>query len=197
MSTVLFLNQTICCGIIVFGNTIYGVSLKSSHLNGISMLCPACGKSETRVLDSRIGSDGLSIRRRRECMKCLFRVSTVEEVEILGLVVVKQGGKREPYAREKITTGLKRALYKRSQSEDRLKQLVQKIERDIQLKFTGEVSSDEVGTIVMKHLRRFDKIAYIRFASVYRQFSDINVFHEEVNALLPKSRKKKTKSSSK
>jgi transcriptional repressor NrdR len=150
------------------------------------MRCPVCNHEDSKVVDSRITSEGLGIRRRRECMECEYRFSTVEEVEILDLAVVKRDGRREPYLREKLEAGLKRALEKRPCTKDDLKTLVGGIERDIQKRKKDEISSEEVGEIVMAHLRSFDTVAYIRFASVYRSFADVKTFQAELEKLLAK-----------
>lgn len=150
------------------------------------MRCPVCNFDDTKVVDSRIMSDGLGIRRRRECMECEYRFSTVEEMEILDLTLVKRDGRREPYARAKLEAGLKKALEKRPCDAERLKSLVGSIERDIQKLKKEEITSEEIGEIVMAHLRAFDTVAYIRFASVYRSFADVQTFHDELEKLLVK-----------
>lgn len=141
------------------------------------------------MVDSRIAVDGMSIRRRRECEKCNYRYSTLEEVELLDLTVVKRDGKREAYSRDKLSKGLKKALEKRPYEEEDLKKIIHRIERDIQKKKTNELSSEQLGDIVMKHLKSFDKVAYIRFASVYRSFEDVETFEKELRALLRKKKK--------
>lgn len=148
------------------------------------MRCPVCYYEDSKVIDSRVASDGLSIRRRRECLKCGFRFSTYEEVEILDLVVVKRDGRKESYSREKIVKGLKRALEKRPITEDNFKKLINSIERDLQILRKNEVTAGEIGQIVMKTLKRFDQVAYIRFASVYESFKDAHEFRRELNKLL-------------
>lgn len=150
------------------------------------MRCPACNHNDTKVIDSRVASDGLSIRRRRECLKCNFRFSTYEEMEILDLSVVKRTGKKETYSREKLVKGLKRALEKRPITEDDFKKLVNAIERDIQIIGKNEITSNQIGQIIMKHLKKIDQVAYIRFASVYESFKDANSFRRELNKLLGK-----------
>ena len=149
------------------------------------MRCPVCNFKSTRVVDSRLGSDGMSVRRRRECerQRCQFRFSTVEEMELLDVTVVKRNGKRESYSREKLMAGLKRSLEKRPYTEIELQNLVHNVERDIQKVRGGEVTTIAVGEIVMKHLKAFDKVAYIRFASVYLSFADINMFEKELKTL--------------
>lgn len=159
------------------------------------MRCPICNYGDTKVIDSRLSSDGMSIRRRRECEKCDYRFSTVEETELLDLMVVKRDGRREPYSREKLERGLRKALEKRQYTDLDFQNLVHGIERDIQKKKRNELRSSDVGEIVMRRLRNFDKVAYIRFASVYRAFEDVDSFQEELNRLLGgkqiKSKKKK------
>lgn len=154
------------------------------------MKCPACHYKDTKVLDSRVINEGLAIRRRRECLKCDFRFSTKEETEILDMVVVKRDGKREAYSRDKLERGLRKSLEKRPITQDEFHRLVNKIERDIQVKKKGEIKSSDVGEIVMKHLKKQDQIAYIRFASVYRSFEDAKILQKELNDLLKKKRKK-------
>ena len=155
------------------------------------MKCPVCYYQDTKVVDSRVASDGLSIRRRRECLKCGFRFSTYEEIEILDLSIVKRDGRKEVYSREKLVKGLKRSLEKRPVTDDKFKKLVNSIERDLQVMKKSEITSDEVGHIVMKHLKKIDQVAYIRFASVYQSFKDVQTFQKELNKLL--KNKKKTK----
>jgi len=152
------------------------------------MRCPVCYYEDSKVIDSRVASDGLSIRRRRECLKCGFRFSTYEEVEILDLIVVKRDGRKETYARDKIVKGLRRALEKRPITEDSFKKLINSIERDLQILRKNEITSDQIGQIVMRNLKRVDQVAYIRFASVYESFKDAHEFMRELNKLL-KSKK--------
>lgn len=156
------------------------------------MHCPVCNYSETKVTDTRVSGDGLAIRRRRECLKCSFRFSTVEEHEILDLTVVKRNGERRPYDRDKLANGLRKSLEKRPVTTDRFKKLLGSIEVDIQRKKKNEITTREIGEIVMKRLMHFDKVAYIRFASVYRQFEDVGRFQHEVKKLLT-ARKKRRK----
>lgn len=137
-------------------------------------------------------TDGMSIRRRRECDRCHYRFSTVEETELLDLMVVKRDGRREAYTREKMERGLRKALEKRPYTELDFQMLVHAIERDIQKKRLTELRSSDVGEIVMHRLRTFDSVAYIRFASVYRAFEDVETFQSELNELLGRKRKKGT-----
>lgn len=148
------------------------------------MKCPICYHDDTKVIDSRVAADGLSIRRRRECEECGFRFSTFEEMEILDLTVLKRDNEKETYNREKMVAGLKKSLEKRPISDDDFKKLVHNIERDIQQMRRSEVQSSEIGKIVMKHLMDTDIVAYIRFASVYESFKDADDFREKINKLL-------------
>lgn len=127
----------------------------------------------------------MSVRRRRECerQRCEFRFSTVEEMELLDVTVVKRNGKREAYSRDKLMAGLKRSLEKRPYTDTELQTIVHNIERDIQKVRGGEITSLQIGDIVMKHLKSFDKVAYIRFASVYLSFEDVNMFEKELKSL--------------
>jgi transcriptional repressor NrdR len=147
------------------------------------MKCPICYHSETKVVDSRVASDGLSIRRRRECLKCGFRFSTYEETEILDLLVVKRGGRKEAYSRDKMISGLRKATEKRPIDSDQFKQLVNLIERDIQATRQSEINSQDIGRMVMKQLKKIDKVAYIRFASVYSDF-ELQDLSQELHRLL-------------
>ena len=157
------------------------------------MKCPACMRSDTKVLDSRVISDGYAIRRRRECLKCAFRFSTNEEIEILDLTIIKRDGRREMYSHDKLKNGLSRSLEKRPIGEKELKKLLNKIERDIQHKKKSELKSSELGEIIMKNLKRVDQVAYIRFASVYRSFEDAASFKRELNKLVNTNKKNSKK----
>ena len=150
------------------------------------MFCPVCRHKETKVVDSRITQDGLAIRRRRECEKCNYRFSTVEEVELLDIVVVKNNGARESYSRNKLGSGIVRSLTKRPYTQEKFDSLIHAIERDIQKKKKREITSKEVGELVMKHLQKFDKVAYVRFASIYRAFEDVGKFASVVRSLKKK-----------
>ncbi len=154
------------------------------------MKCPVCHFEDTKVVDSRISGDGLLIRRRRECLKCEFRFSTHEEMEILDLVIIKRDSRRENYSRDKLASGLKKALEKRDINEEKFKKLIYCIERDLQLLNKSEVDSKDLGEIAMKNLKKLDKIAYIRYASVYQSFDDLEEFAEELDKLLKNKRKK-------
>lgn len=154
------------------------------------MKCPVCHFEDTKVIDSRMSGDGFLIRRRRECLKCEFRFSTHEEMEILDLVIVKRDGRRENYNRDKVAAGLKKALEKRDVDEEKFKKLIYCIERDLQVINKNEIDSKDIGEIVMKNLKKLDKVAYIRYASVYQSFECLEEFSEELDKLL---KNKKTK----
>lgn len=150
------------------------------------MYCPVCSSKETKVIDSRISNEGMAVRRRRECTKCSFRFSTLEQVELLDIVVVKRDGNRESYSRKKMQEGILQSLAKRSYTQDRFDRMISNIERDVQKQKKREITSAELGDIVMKNLKKFDKIAYIRFASIYRSFEDVDTFQSEINSLQKK-----------
>lgn len=153
------------------------------------MKCPSCGNEDTRVVDTRALNEGMAIRRRRECEQCDFRFSTHEQIELLNLKVKKRDGEEQLYDRLKLERGISRALEKRPVEPDTTAQLITAVERDIQLKAKADmINSGDIGEIVMKHLKRLDKVAFIRFASVYRQFEDLEEFREEVDKLLKKKR---------
>jgi len=134
-------------------------------------------------VDSRVANDGTSIRRRRECESCEKRFSTNEELEILDLMVIKRDGSRQAYSSEKVINGLKRALEKRLHDKADFRSLVNTIERDIQRNATNEITTEKIGEIVLHGLKNFDPVAYIRFASVYRSFEDVQSFKEELDKL--------------
>lgn len=163
----------------------------------IFMKCPICYHKDTKVIDSRSASDGLSIRRRRECLKCGFRFSTYEEVEILGLTIVKRDGRKETYSKDKLIKGLRKALEKRPITNEDFKKLVNSIERDLQAARKTEITSSQTGQIIMKHLKQVDQVAYIRFASVYESFKDVQTFSRELNKLLRSKKSSKAKDSKK
>lgn len=154
------------------------------------MKCPVCNFEDTKVVDSRISGDGFLIRRRRECLKCSFRFSTHEEMEILDLIIIKRDGRREVYNRDKLSVGLKKALEKRNVSEDNFKKLIHCIERDLQVLNKDEINSTELGELAMKNLKKVDKIAYIRYASVCQSFEDLEEFSEELEKLLKNKKNK-------
>lgn len=157
------------------------------------MNCPVCRHKETKVIDSRVTTDGMCIRRRRECASCEYRFSTLEEMELLDIVVVKNNGRRESYSRAKLERGILHSLTKRPYTEEQFSQLIHMIETDIQKKKQREVTSKDLGEIVMRQLRKFDKVAYIRFASIYRAFTDVSKFQNEVRLLQQERARKKKK----
>jgi transcriptional repressor NrdR len=148
------------------------------------MKCPYCGEDDDRVTDSRIAENGYAIRRRRQCNKCGKRFTTYERIERRRLKVVKKDGSRVPYDRNKIKTGLEKACWKRPISDEQIEAIVTAIEDDIEKNFESEVESRYIGELAMKHLRDLDQVAYVRFASVYRQFEDVHDFMEEVRPML-------------
>lgn len=148
------------------------------------MKCPFCGFEESKVVDSRHSEDGGSIRRRRECLSCQKRFTTYETVESLPIVVVKRDNSRQPFDRNKILNGMLRACEKRPVSLTSLEKAVDEIEQTVQNSLDREVSAEQIGEMVMDKLRELDEVAYVRFASVYRQFRDINTFMEELTKLL-------------
>jgi transcriptional repressor NrdR len=150
------------------------------------MKCPGCGHDEDKVVDSRTTKEGEAIRRRRECLRCGKRFTTYEYIERAPLVVVKKSGQREQYNREKLLTGLLRACEKRPVSREQIERLLDEVEAVIFGKFKNEVKSSELGNEVIERLQSLDEVAYVRFASVYRQFKDINQFMKEVKGLLDK-----------
>lgn len=148
------------------------------------MRCPYCGYQESKVVDSRHSDDNTSIRRRRECLSCQKRFTTYETVESLPMVVVKKDNSRQSFDRNKILNGMVRACEKRPVSMADLEQAVDEIEQIIQNSLDREVSTERIGELVMERLKPLDEVAYVRFASVYRQFKDISTFMSELNKLL-------------
>ena len=148
------------------------------------MKCPYCGFKESKVVDSRPAEEGNSIRRRRECLSCSKRFTTYETVESLPMVVVKRDGSRQTFDRRKLVNGMLRACEKRPVSVAQLEKLGEEIEQELQNSLEREISTEHVGELVMDKLKGVDEVAYVRFASVYRQFKDINPFMRELNKLL-------------
>ena len=153
------------------------------------MKCPSCLYKETKVVDSRLSSDGAAIRRRRECLKCKKRFTTYEYVEQVPLMVVKRDNRRQPFDRKKLISGILKACEKRPISVDKIEELTTEIERAIQKKYEREVSYKDIGEVVMGKLAALDEVAYVRFASVYRQFRDVNQFMGELKNILDKHKK--------
>jgi transcriptional repressor NrdR len=150
------------------------------------MRCPYCKADNDRVIDSRASADGFAIRRRRVCLECGRRYTTYERVETAPLRVVKKNGERAEFDRRNIMNGVRKACEKRPISAERLDQLVDKIERQCMEAFDKEVPSKVIGNLVMQELRQLDQVAYVRFASVYREFKDVSQFLEELKPMLDK-----------
>ncbi len=148
------------------------------------MKCPYCGYSESRVIDSRPAEEGATIRRRRECLSCQKRFTTYEIMERVPLVVIKKDGSRQTFDKMKVLNGLLRACEKRPVALADMQKAVDEIEQELQNSLEREVDSSIIGELVMKKLKPLDEVAYVRFASVYRQFKDLNTFMEELNKLL-------------
>lgn len=147
------------------------------------MKCPFCHQDNDRVIDSRASEDGQAIRRRRECLNCGRRFTTYERVEG-GLKVIKKDGVREPFDRMKIKRGLEKACWKRPVSDSQLEAIVSAVQEHVENNYDVEVESGVIGELVMEHLRRLDQVAYVRFASVYRQFQDVRDFVKELRPML-------------
>ena len=148
------------------------------------MKCPFCGYSESKVIDSRPADEGASIRRRRECLSCAKRFTTYETMESLPMVVVKKDGSRQSFDRRKVLGGMIRACEKRPVPLAELERIASEIEQDLQNSMEREIKTEMIGERVMERLRSVDQVAYVRFASVYRQFKDIDTFMAELNKLL-------------
>lgn len=150
------------------------------------MRCPYCGYLDSKVLDSRPADDGNAIRRRRECIECGRRFTTYEKVDEIPLVVVKKDGRREVFDRNKVLGGIIKACEKRPISMNQMEQMADDIEKELKNRMENEVSSEQIGEMLMDNLRDIDEVAYVRFASVYRQFKDVNSFMDELDKLLKK-----------
>ncbi len=150
------------------------------------MKCPFCGDEESKVIDSRPTDEGERIRRRRECLNCGKRFTTYEIIESLPIIVIKKDKSRESFNRDKLMNGILRACEKRPISINTLDNMIDEIEVTIQNSLDREVTSDKIGELVMDKLKNIDEVAYVRFASVYRQFKDITTFMEELNKLISK-----------
>jgi transcriptional repressor NrdR len=155
------------------------------------MKCPACGSEDSKVVDSRAAREGEAVRRRRECIECGARFTTYEYVEHTQVLVIKKDGRREPFRREKLDSGVSKACEKRPISREEIEALIDRVEAAVQTMGQSEVESREIGEIVMDELRGLDQIAYVRFASVYREFRDVNHFMEEIRRALGSARKGK------
>ena len=152
------------------------------------MKCPFCGCEDSRVIDSRSVEEGASIRRRRECPRCGRRFTTYEKYEQIPLLVIKRDGRREMFDSKKILAGLLRAFEKRPFTYEQIQSLTAQIENEIRASGENEVKSTKIGDVVMAHLEKIDQIAYVRFASVYRQFADVNSFMQEIQNMLDKGK---------
>nr|WP_219914615.1 transcriptional regulator NrdR [Thalassobacillus sp. CUG 92003] len=150
----------------------------------MTVKCPNCQYKSTRVLDSRPIEEGRAIRRRRECEACDFRFTTFERIEEVPLIVVKKEGTREEFSREKLMRGLIKACEKRPVALEELETITLEVEKELRNRGVSEVQSEDIGEMVMQHLSKVDEVAYVRFASVYRQFKDINVFIDELKDLI-------------
>lgn len=148
------------------------------------MKCPYCGYNETKVVDSRSTDDNMAIRRRRECLRCNKRYTTYEKIENVPILVVKKNMNREYFDRTKILNGLIKACEKRPVSRKQIEDITDEVEKKINNDMITEISSSEIGEIIMENLKKVDDVSYVRFASVYRQFKDINTFMEEIKNLI-------------
>lgn len=147
------------------------------------MKCPFCGYHDSRVVDSRATTLGAEIRRRRECIKCQRRFTTYETVDLAPLMVIKKDNRREPFDRNKLLSGLMKACQKRPISASTLEEIVSNVERELRGELDREVQSSAIGEAVLRHLKDLDKVAYVRFASVYKEFQDIETFIKEIEEL--------------
>jgi len=152
------------------------------------MRCPFCGHKEDKVVDSRATSEESAVRRRRECLKCQKRFTTYEYVEEVSVMVIKKDGKRQSFDRKKILSGIMKACEKRQISMEKMEEIATQVERSIQKKSDREVNSSRIGELVMEKLKALDDVAYVRFASVYRQFKDVGQFMVELKDILNKNR---------
>ncbi|MBQ7668003.1 MAG: transcriptional repressor NrdR [Clostridia bacterium] len=150
------------------------------------MKCPFCYTPESKVIDSRAADNGMSIKRRRECVGCGKKFTTYERVEEIMLMVVKKDGSRQAFDRRKLTNGIIRACEKRPITAEQIEEIVSNIETQIYNKLNKEISTQEIGELVMESLKKVDDVAYVRFASVYRQFKDVNTFMDEIKKLMDK-----------
>ncbi len=154
------------------------------------MKCPACNYKETKVIDSRENAEGTSIRRRRECLKCAKRFTTHEYIEHVSLMIVKKDGRRQAYDRARIINGMMKACEKRPVSVIQVENIALEIERELQKRYDREVAASVIGELIMEKLYELDEVAYVRFASVYRQFRDVNHFMREIKDILEREKEK-------
>jgi transcriptional repressor NrdR len=156
------------------------------------MKCPFCHEDNDRVLDTRPSDDGVAIRRRRQCASCNRRFTTYERVEVTTVKIIKKDGVREPFDRQKMKRGLETACWKRPISDAQLETIISEVENELESKFESEVPSRQIGELVMRRLRDIDPVAYVRFASVYRQFKDARDFVDEIKPMLAETQRKET-----
>jgi transcriptional repressor NrdR len=156
------------------------------------MKCPFCHKDNDRVLDTRPSEDGVAVRRRRQCTLCGRRFTTYERVEVTTVKIIKKDGAREPFDRQNIKRGLETAFWTRPVSDAELETIISEVENELEAKFESEVPSRQVGELVMRRLRALDPVAYVRFASVYRQFKDARDFVDEVKPMLTETQRRET-----
>lgn len=153
------------------------------------MKCPFCGHQDSKVIDSRSSDGGNVIRRRRECLECKSRFTTFERYEQIPSVVIKRSGERVPYKREKIMVGLNKAFEKRPVSKQKVEELLESIEADLRAQGEREIKSSLIGMMILKRLKEIDEVAYLRFASVYKDFQDVSQFQQELGELMKKTDK--------
>ena len=163
---------------------LFGFSRKYLLKGGIVMKCPYCGSLEDKVVDSRSSEDGSFIRRRRLCNNCGERYTTFEKIETIELMVIKKNGTREIFDRDKIRRGVMRACEKRNVTSDQIEGLVKDVEQALVSSMQKEISSEEIGELIMSKLKDIDKVAYVRFASVYREFKDVDTFMDELKKII-------------
>ena len=155
------------------------------------MKCPFCGYKEDKVVDSRSTAEESAVRRRRECLRCGKRFTTYEYIEDVSIIVVKKDDRREPFDRNKILSGIMKACEKRPVGIDKMEEVITAVERTIQKRYDREVAASKIGELVMERLKSLDDVAYVRFASVYRQFKDVGQFMDELKGMLNKRDKRK------
>ena len=156
-----------------------------------NMRCPFCREDNDKVIDSRLSQDGFSIRRRRECLSCKRRYTTYERIQEIGLRVSKKSGVHEPFDPDKLRRGLQKACWKRNISDEQIEKVVNAVEQQVYSNFDSEIEANELGDIVMRLLAELDQVAYVRFASVYREFKDVRDFVDELQPMLQRSRENK------
>jgi transcriptional repressor NrdR len=166
--------------------------IRAQMPQGAIVKCPVCQCDNDRVIDTRASQDGSVIRRRRQCLACTRRYTTYERIERTSVTVIKKDGVREPFDHSKIKRGLEKACWKRPISDTQLEGIIAAVENELEANFESEVESRQVGELVMKHLRRLDQVAFVRFASVYRQFEDVHDFVSELKPMLDECRRSTT-----